>query len=87
LVKLLKYQGKVSKGFNNIISKIENGIKLTPAETLEFTRNLNDNQAQLKKDARYLYEKGLITDEEYKAALEKEEKDYNMAVDKARASV
>lgn len=87
LVKLLKYQGKISKWFDNIISKITKGIKLTPAETQEFTKYLNDNQRELGKDARYMYEKGLITDEEYKAALEKEEKDYNMAVDKARASV
>lgn len=75
LVKLLKYQGKISNGFNKIISKITNGIKLTPAETQEFTKYLNDNQKELGKDARYLYEKGLITDEEYKMALKNEEKE------------
>ena len=75
LVKLLKYQGKISSGFNKIISKITNGIKLTPAETQEFTKYLNDNQKELGKDARYLYEKGLITDEEYKMALKNEEKE------------
>ena len=78
LVKLLKYQGKISKWFDNIISKITNGIKLTPAETQEFTKYLNDNQRELGKDARYLYEKGLITDEEYKAALKNEEKEVKM---------
>lgn len=78
LVKLLKYQGKISNGFNKIISKITNGIKLTPAETQEFTKYLNDNQRELGKDARYMYEKGLITDEEYKMALKNEEKEVKM---------
>jgi transcription initiation factor IIE alpha subunit len=36
---------------------------------------LNDNQKEFGKDARYLYEKGLITDEEYKMALKNEEKE------------
>ena len=35
LVKLLKYQGKISGNFEKIKSKILNGIKLTPAETQE----------------------------------------------------
>lgn len=75
LVKLLKYQGKISESFDKIKSKILNGIKLTPAETQEFTKYINDNQKELKKDAKYLYEKWLITDEEYKAALKNEEKE------------
>lgn len=75
LVKLLKYQGKISNGFNNIISKLTNGIKLTPWETAEFTRYINDNQENLKKDAKYLYEKWLITEEEYKEALKNKEKE------------
>lgn len=75
LVKLLKYQGKISRGFNNIINKISNGIRLTPAETQEFTKYLNDNKKWLGRDAKYMYEKGLIDDGEYKAALEKKEKE------------
>lgn len=78
LVKLLKFQWNISKWFNKIIDKISNGIKLTPWETLEFTRYLNDNQRELGKDARYMYEKGLITDEEYKNALKNEEKEVKM---------
>ncbi len=74
LVKLLKYQGKISSGFNGIIEKIGNGIKLTAWETLDLVRYLNNNEKNLKKDAEYLYRKGLITDEEYKAALKKDEK-------------
>ena len=73
-VKLLKFQGNISKGFNNIIDKISNGIKLTPWETLELTRFLNNNTEELKKDAEYMYRKGLITDEEYKEALKNKEK-------------
>lgn len=75
LVKLLKFQGNISKGFNNIISKIGDGIKLTPWETLEFTRYLNDNIDNLKKDAEYMYRKWLITEEEYKNALKNKEKE------------
>lgn len=75
LVKLLKYQGKISNGFNKIIEKLSNWIKLTEGETLSLTRFLNDNEKNLKKDAEYLYRKGLITDEEYKAALKNKEKE------------
>ena len=75
LVKLLKFQGKISKGFNSIIDKLANGITLTPRETVELTRYLNDNQDALKKDSEYLFRKGEITDEEYKQALKNKEKE------------
>jgi mannitol/fructose-specific phosphotransferase system IIA component (Ntr-type) len=75
LVKLLKFQGKISKGFNSIIDKLANGITLNPRETVEFTKYLNDNQDALKKDSEYLFRKGEITDEEYKQALKNKEKE------------
>lgn len=78
LVKLLKFQGNIQKGFNRILGKIDNWEKLTAWETLELTRYLNDNQANLKKDAEYMYRKGLITEEEYKEALKNKEKEVKM---------
>ena len=75
LVKLLKFQGNLTKWFNNIIDKISKGIKLTPWETLELTRYLNNNKDSLGKDAEYMYRKWLITEDEYKEALKNKEKE------------
>lgn len=74
-IKLLKFQGNLSKAMSNIVDKIGNGIKLTDGETWILAEYLNKNQKNLTKDAEYLYRKGLITDEEYKQAIQNKEKE------------
>lgn len=73
LAAVLKWQGKMEKPFKTIISKIENWIKLTGQEVQMLAKFLSENQEKLTQDAKYLYEKWLITDEEFKAIQAKKD--------------
>jgi len=85
LVSLLKFWGKIDKKINWVLDKIKNWTKLTALETAELARYLNENREDLREKAEYMHEKGLLSDEEYKAAMKNiDETEYARAQDKAR---
>ena len=85
LVSLLKFWGRIDKKINWVLDKIKNWTKLTALETAELARYLNENREDLREKAEYMHEKGLLSDEEYKAAMKNiDETEYARAQDKAR---